>query len=68
MDKGSMNDYAPYLIQGLKHSFQDIGIRNVKSLHEKLYSKDLRFEIRSAMAQREGHVHDMYSYKEPQFM
>jgi len=68
MDKGSMNDYAPYLIQGLKHSFQDMGIRNVKSLHEKLYSKELRFEIRSAMAQREGHVHDMYSYKEPQFM
>lgn len=68
MDKGSMNDYAPYLLQGLKHSFQDMGIRNVKSLHEKLYEKELRFEIRSAMAQREGHVHDMYSYKEPQFM
>lgn len=68
MDKGSMNDYAPYLIQGLKHSFQDMGIKNVKSLHEKLYTKELRFEIRSAMAQREGHVHDMYSYKEPQFM
>jgi len=68
MDKGSMNDYAPYLLQGLKHSFQDMGIRTVKSLHEKLYSKELRFEIRSAMAQREGHVHDMYSYKEPQFM
>ena len=68
MDKGSMNDYAPYLIQGLKHSFQDMGIRNVKSLHEMLYSKELRFEIRSAMAQREGHVPDMYSYKEPQFM
>ncbi len=68
MDKGSMNDYAPYLIQGLKHSFQDMGIRDVKTLHERLYSKELRFEIRSAMAQREGHVHDMYSYKEPQFM
>ncbi len=68
MDKGSMNDYVPYLLQGLKHSFQDMGVRNVKFLHEKLYSKELRFEIRSAMAQREGHVHDMYSYKEPQFM
>jgi len=68
MDKGSMNDYAPYLIQGLKHSFQDMGIKNVNILHEKLYSGELRFEIRSAMAQREGHVHDMYSYKEPQFM
>jgi len=68
MDKGSMNDYAPYLLQGLKHSFQDMGIRNVKSLHEQLFTQQLRFEIRSAMAQREGHVHDMYSYKEPQFM
>ncbi len=68
MDKGSMNDYAPYLLQGLKHSFQDIGVTSVKTLHENLYSKELRFEIRSAMAQREGHVHDMYSYKEPQFM
>ncbi len=68
MDKGSMNDYAPYLLQGLKHSFQDIGLRNLKTLHERLYSNELRFEIRSAMAQREGHVHDMYSYKEPQFM
>ena len=41
---------------------------NVKGLHESLRSGDLRFEIRSAMAQREGHVHDMYSYKEPQYM
>jgi IMP dehydrogenase len=68
MDKGSMHDYVPYLLQGLKYSFQDIGIRDVKTLHERLYSEDLRFEIRSAMAQREGHVHDIYSYKEPQFM
>ena len=68
MDKGSLNDYLPYLIQGLKHSFQDMGIRSVKALHEAMRSGELRFEIRSAMAQREGHVHDMYSYKEPQFM
>jgi IMP dehydrogenase len=68
MDKGSMNDYAPYLLQGLKHSFQDIGLKSIKTLHERLYTGELRFEIRSAMAQREGHVHDMYSYKEPQFM
>ena len=68
MDKGSMHDYVPYLLQGLKYSFQDIGVRDIKSLHEKLYSKELRFELRSAMAQREGHVHDIYSYKEPQFM
>jgi len=68
MDKGSLNDYLPYLIQGLKHSFQDMGVRSVQEIHESMRTGDLRFEIRSAMAQREGHVHDMYSYKEPQFM
>ncbi len=68
MDKGSLNDYIPYLLQGLKHSFQDIGIINIKKLHQSLYAGELRFEIRSAMAQREGHVHDMYSYKEPKYM
>ena len=68
LDKGSLHDYIPYLIQGLKHSFQDIGVRDVKTLHESLNSGGLRFELRSPMAQREGHVHDMYSYKEPKFM
>ncbi len=67
LDKGSMNDYAPYLIQSLKHSFQDMGIKDLRTLHKNLRSGDLRFEIRSPMAQREGHVHDMYSYNEPQY-
>ncbi|HOK02854.1 MAG TPA: IMP dehydrogenase [Spirochaetota bacterium] len=68
VDKGSLHDYLPYLIQGLKHSFQDMGIKNIPQLHKALYSGQLRFEIRSQMAQREGHVHDMYSYKEPKYM
>jgi IMP dehydrogenase len=68
MDKGSLHDYLPYLIQGLKHSFQDMGIKNIPQLNKALYSGQLRFEIRSQMAQREGHVHDMYSYKEPKYM
>ncbi len=68
LDKGSMNDYAPYLIQSLKHSFQDMGIKDMYTLHKYLNSGDLRFEIRSPMAQREGHVHDMYSYNEPKYM
>ena len=68
VDKGSLSDYVPYLIQGLKHSFQDMGIRDVEALHESLNSGDLRFEVRSASAQTEGHVHDMHSYKEPKWM
>ncbi len=68
VDKGSLFDYVPYLIQGLKHSFQDIGARDIKTLHEMLYNDTLKFETRSMSAQIEGGVHDMYSYKEPQYM
>ncbi len=68
IDKGSLFDYVPYIIQGLKHSFQDMGTRNIPTLHQRLHAGDLRFELRSASAQTEGGVHDMYSYKEPQYM
>jgi len=68
VDKGSMFDYIPYLIQGLNHSFQDIGARDIGKLHKMLYSGDLRFELRSHSAQREGGVHDMHSYVEPKYM
>ena len=68
VDKGSLFDYVPYLIQGLKHSFQDMGTIDMKTIHESLYNAKLRFELRSGSAQLEGHVHDMYSYKEPKYM
>ncbi|OHD71251.1 MAG: IMP dehydrogenase [Spirochaetes bacterium RBG_16_49_21] len=68
VDKGSLFDYVPYLLQGLRHSFQDIGTREMKILHDKLHSGELRFELRSPSAQMEGGVHDMYTYKEPKYM
>jgi len=68
VDKGSMFDYVPYLVQGLKHSFQDMGIRDITTLQERIYDGELRFELRSLSAQIEGGVHDMYSYKEPKYM
>ncbi len=68
VDKGSLFDYVPYLLQGLRHSFQDMGTKSIEMLHQKLRSGDLRFELRSPSAQLEGHVHDMYSYKEPKYM
>ena len=68
VDKGPLFEYIPYLVQGLKHSFQDMGSRNIKILHEMLYSSKLRFEIRSPSAQNEGDVHDMHSYIKPKYM
>lgn len=68
VDKGSLFDFVPYLLQGLRHSFQDIGTRDIKTLHERLVDGSLRFELRSLSAQLEGGVHDLYSYKEPKIM
>lgn len=67
VDKGSCMDYIPYLIQGIKHSFQDMGVKDVKALHENLYNGVIRFENRSVAAQIEGNVHDLHSYSEPKY-
>merc|ERR1719420_1587734 len=56
-DKGSLRVSLPYLMQGVKHGLQDMGARSVAGLQEMLYSGQLRLEIRSAAAQREGGVH-----------
>lgn len=62
LDKGSMFNYVPYLLQGLRLSFQDLGVRDIDTLHERLYNGQLRFEQRSVSAQREGSVHGLYNY------
>ncbi|MBX7057028.1 MAG: IMP dehydrogenase [Leptospirales bacterium] len=65
VDKGSMFNFVPYLVQGLKLSFQDMGVRTVGALHQALYSGRLRFERRSLSAQAQGSVHGLYSYQAP---
>merc|ERR1719161_3421686 len=53
-DKGSVHRYVPYLAQGIRHGMQDIGAQAVDQLQQMLQDGDLRFELRSAAAQREG--------------
>jgi IMP dehydrogenase len=67
MDKGSIVDYVPYLMKGLAQAFQDMGYRDIPSLHAALYDGRLRFERRTAAALAEGTVHSLYSYQEPRF-
>jgi IMP dehydrogenase len=64
VDKGRMQEYVPYLVQGLRQSLQDMGRRSVRALHEGLDDGTLRFERRSIAAQVEGGVHGLHSYKE----
>merc|ERR1712217_521404 len=62
-DKGSIHRYLPYLTQGVRHGMQDIGAKSVDLLKEQLYAGELRFELRSAAAQREGGVHGLHSFE-----
>lgn len=65
VDKGSVLNFIPYLIQGLRQSFQDMGRRSVPELHKALREGKLRFERRSEQAQLQGSVHGLYSYTAP---
>merc|ERR1719222_1489461 len=66
-DKGSVHRYLPYLTQGLRHGMQDMGVRSVEDLVVQQCSGELRFEIRSAAAQREGGVHGLHSFERKLF-
>jgi len=66
-DKGSVNHYVPYLIQGMKHGFQDMGAISTAALQDQLYAGRLRFELRSPAAQREGGVHGLHSFERKLF-
>ncbi len=65
VDKGSVEDYVPYLLQGVKHALQDVGCRTISELHEAAESGRLRFEKRTASARMEGGVHNLHSFQEP---
>ncbi|AOW04419.1 IMP dehydrogenase/GMP reductase [Yarrowia lipolytica] len=63
IDRGSITKFIPYLTAGLQHGLQDIGVRSVAELREKVDNGDVRFEYRTASAQLEGGVHSLHSYE-----
>jgi len=67
VDKGSLNLFIPYLSQGVRHGFQDMGISSILSMAEALDSGTSRFEIRSSSAIKEGGVHDLHSFSKRLF-
>lgn len=60
-DRGSIVHFLPYLHVGVQHSLQDIGVRSVTELRERVLTGDVRFEMRTASAQVEGGVHGLNS-------
>jgi len=66
-DKGSVHKFMPYLIMGMKHAMQDMGAVSINELRRQLYQGQLRFELRSSAAQREGGVHGLHSFERKLF-
>jgi len=62
-DKGTLRRYIPYLMQGVRHGLQDAGIKSLTEAKEMLHGGQIRFEIRSPAAQKEGGVHGLHSYQ-----
>ena len=67
VDRGSMYGFVPYLVQGIKHAFQDIGVKNFNELHENLINGTLRMQLRSVASVKEGNVHDLYDFNNSDF-
>lgn len=62
-DKGSVKRFLPYLRMGVKHGFQDLGVRSIPELHQQMYDGRMRFQVRTPAAQLEGNVHSLYTYE-----
>jgi IMP dehydrogenase len=62
LDRGSVTKFVPYLMAGLQHSLQDMGVQSVSELREKVRGGEVRFELRTASAQAEGGVHGLHSF------
>ncbi|KZZ88564.1 inosine-5'-monophosphate dehydrogenase [Ascosphaera apis ARSEF 7405] len=62
LDRGSVTNFVTYLIAGIQHSFQDIGVQTLQALHEGVNAGTVRFEVRGSAAQMEGNVNGLHTF------
>jgi IMP dehydrogenase len=58
-----MRMYLPYLVLGVKQGILDTGADSVQKLKQLAENGELKFELRSPAAQREGGIHTIISRK-----
>jgi len=63
VSKGNIRTYIPYMRKAVMHGMQDIGAKDVIDAQTKSAKGIIRMELRSAGSQREGMVHDLYSFE-----
>jgi IMP dehydrogenase len=62
--KGSVHTYVPFVLQGVRQGMQQVGQSSVTALQTSVGAGETRFELRSAMSQREGNVHHLFEVRE----
>lgn len=67
LDRGSITKFLPYLMAGVQHSLQDIGVQSLRDLQKGVKAGTVRFEFRTASAQAEGNVHGMVGVEKKLF-
>ena len=67
VDKGSLRQYIPYLVQGVRHGLQDLGVQSLTDMDAQRKDGRLRAEVRSSSAQVEGGIHNLHSYEKRLF-
>ena len=59
VDKGSVHNLIPYLTKGVKHGFQNLGIKSITDLRK----QSILWEIKTPSAQIEGKVHGLHRFE-----